>query len=41
MLHPAEDGGAVELLVRKHRHGPQSECQLTFDGSRYRFEALP
>jgi replicative DNA helicase len=40
MLHPAEAGDTVELLVRKHRHGATSECQLTFDGSRYRFEAL-
>lgn len=41
MLHPAEGGDSVDLLVRKHRHGPTSECRLTFDGSRYRFEALP
>lgn len=41
MLHPVEGGDTVELLVRKHRHGPMAECQLTFDGPRCRFEALP
>lgn len=39
MLHPCEEGDVVELLVRKHRHGPASECRLSFDGGRYRFQA--
>jgi replicative DNA helicase len=39
MLHAPEGAEGVEVFVRKHRHGPVSECQLTFDGSRYRFEA--